>query len=54
MTDCPEKLTTGASLIVTLHIYILSQAFRPFKVSNKEEKSVPFTLNEALETEDER
>ncbi|KAF8913214.1 P-loop containing nucleoside triphosphate hydrolase protein [Gymnopilus junonius] len=54
MTDCPERLTTGSSLIVTLHMYILSSAFKPFKPSNKEENTVPFALNEGLETGDER
>ncbi|KDR85554.1 hypothetical protein GALMADRAFT_51611 [Galerina marginata CBS 339.88] len=53
MTDCPEKLTTGASLIVTLHIYMLASAFKPFKGSTKEEDPVQFGFNEGLETEEE-
>ncbi|CAA7268072.1 unnamed protein product [Cyclocybe aegerita] len=53
MTDCPEKLTTGVSLIVTLHIYLLAGAFKPLKTSGKDEDSVSFGFNEGLETEDE-
>jgi len=52
MSDCPEKLTTGASLIVTLHAYILESAFTPPTISRPDEKPVVF--NEGLETVDEK
>lgn len=29
MTDCPDRLTTGATLMVTLHVYVISTAFKP-------------------------
>lgn len=53
MTDCPDKLTTGASLFVTLHVYILSSAFKPPTLPHSEDPpNVMF--NEGLETLDER
>lgn len=52
MTDCPEKLTTGATLIVALHAYMLASAFTPPAVSQAEDKPVMF--NEGLETVDEK
>lgn len=39
MTDCPEKLSTGMGLMVTLHIYLLSEAFKPLHVSARQEGS---------------
>lgn len=53
MTDCPEKLSTGMGLMVTLHIYILSEAFKPSRVSNRE-KDANYSFNEGLETQEER
>ncbi|PPQ79873.1 hypothetical protein CVT25_002929 [Psilocybe cyanescens] len=53
MTDCPEKLTTGASLIVTLHIYLIASAFKPFKRTYNNDDSVQLGFNEGLETEEE-
>jgi DNA repair protein RAD5 len=53
MTDCPDKLTTGASLFVTLHVYILPSAFKSPTITRSEEPpNVMF--NEELETMDER
>jgi DNA repair protein RAD5 len=52
MTDCPEKLTTGVSLIVTLHAHILASAFTPPTISQPDDKPVMF--NEGLETVDEK
>lgn len=54
MTDCPEKLTTGASLIVTLHIYFLAGAFEATKKFQSNDASLHFGLNEGLESEEER
>lgn len=54
MTDCPEKLTTGASLIVTIHIYLLSGAFRTTKKCQSDDARVQFGFNEGLESEEER
>ncbi|KAF9566925.1 DNA repair protein RAD5 [Agrocybe pediades] len=53
MTDCPERLTTGASLIVTLRIYMLPTAFRPIKDSGKDEDTARLGFNEGMETEEE-
>lgn len=52
MTDCPEKLSTGMGLMVTLHVYILSEAFKPLRVSSQEDAS--FFFNEGFETQEER
>ena len=54
MTDCPEKLTTGASLIVTIHIYLLSGAFRSIKNFQSDDAHTPLGFNEGLESEEER
>jgi DNA repair protein RAD5 len=55
MTDCPEKLTTGASLIVTIHIYLLSGAFRTTtKKIQSGDARIQFGFNEGLESEEER
>lgn len=53
MTDCPEKLSTGLGLMVTLHIYILPEAFKPLRISSNEENS-SFAFNEGYETQEER
>lgn len=54
VTDCPERLTTGVGLIVTLKIYLLAAAFRPLKPSNTRDDTVQFGFQEGLETEEER
>lgn len=54
MTDCPEKLTTGASLIVTIHIYLLPGAFRSIKNFQSDDARIPLGFNEGLESEEER
>jgi len=54
MTDCPEKLTTGASLIVTLHIYLLEGAFNTSNKFQADDTNFHFGLNEGLESEEER
>lgn len=48
MTDCPEKLTTGASLIVTVDVYMLPTAFQ--SVAPSKEKLM---FNEGAETQEE-
>ncbi len=53
MTDCPEKLSTGLGLMVTLHIYILKEAFKPLRLSDNEENS-NVNFNEGYETYEER
>ncbi|KAH9486419.1 DNA repair protein RAD5 [Psilocybe cubensis] len=53
MTDCPEKLTTGASLIVTLHMYLIASAFKPLKRTFGNDDPVHLGFNEGLETEEE-
>jgi len=52
MSDCPEKLTTGVSLIVTLHFYIVASAFTPLRTSNSDELP-KLTFNEGAETNEE-
>ncbi|KAF9011125.1 SNF2 family N-terminal domain-containing protein [Cyathus striatus] len=52
LTDCPPKLTTGCSLIVTLRIYILASAFKPIKTSGLENPTT-MNFNEGIETEEE-
>lgn len=52
MSDCPEKLTTGVSLIVTLHFYIVASAFTPLSTSNSDELP-KLTFNEGAETNEE-
>ncbi|KAF8807924.1 DNA repair protein RAD5 [Phlegmacium glaucopus] len=53
MTDCPEKLTTGASLIVTLHIYLTEGAFKASDKLQADDTTIHFGLNEGLESEEE-
>ncbi|KAF8079094.1 DNA repair protein RAD5 [Lyophyllum atratum] len=53
MTDCPAKLTTGASLFVTLQVYILASAFKPPTISNPDEEH-NIMFNEGQETLDEK
>ena len=52
MTDCPEKLSTGMGLMVTLHLYLLSQAFEPLRISALQEDS-SYSFND-YETQEER
>lgn len=54
MTDCPEKLTTGVGLIVTLQIYLIASAFKPIKLGTREENTTAHGFNEGLETQEER
>ncbi|KAF8899229.1 DNA repair protein RAD5 [Infundibulicybe gibba] len=51
MTDCPDKLTTGADLIITLRAFLLPSAFRPPSVSKEDQK---LRINEDAITEDEK
>lgn len=51
MTDCPDRLSAGASLMVTLRAYMLPNAFDPFKAVHSDD--IVF-LREDLETPDER
>lgn len=39
MTDCPERLSTGASLIVTIDVYMLPAAFVPVGHATSEDRS---------------
>ena len=52
MTDCPDKLSAGASLIVTLKAYIRPNAFTPLKPFQSDDSKV--TLRQDLETLEER
>jgi len=52
MTDCPERLTTGAGMIVMLRFYFLPAAFKPLKVTSDDVIITGF--NEGQETEAER
>ncbi|KIM47670.1 hypothetical protein M413DRAFT_22297 [Hebeloma cylindrosporum] len=53
MTDCPERLTTGVGLIVTLHIYLLASAFKPLSLSRQSDEVTQLGFNEGLETQEE-
>lgn len=54
MTDCPDRLTTGVGLIVTMHIYITASAFQPLKSSGQGENTIHMGFNEGSETNEER
>lgn len=54
MTDCPERLTTGIGLIVTMRIYITAAAFESLKSSGQSENTTPMGFNEGTETHEER
>ncbi|KAG6830349.1 hypothetical protein H0H92_001142 [Tricholoma furcatifolium] len=54
MTDCPEKLTTGVSLFVTLQVYILASAFKPPTISSNSDEEPIHMFNEGQETLDEK
>ena len=52
MTDCPDKLSAGASLLVALKAYIRPNAFTPLKPFQSNDSMI--TLREDLETIEER
>ncbi|KAG6851386.1 hypothetical protein H0H93_005784 [Arthromyces matolae] len=54
ITDCPERLTTGASIFVTLQVYILESAFIPPTISSNQEVEPTLMFNEGQETPDEK
>ncbi|KAK0465497.1 P-loop containing nucleoside triphosphate hydrolase protein [Desarmillaria tabescens] len=51
MTDCPERLSTGASLIVTIDVYMLPAAFVP--VGRASENGSKLDFSEGSETQGE-
>ncbi|KAJ7292782.1 RAD5-like protein [Mycena rebaudengoi] len=53
MMDCPEKLSTGATLIVTANVYMLPSAFKPSNHSDTDNNPTPM-FNEGAETLDEQ
>ncbi|RDB29142.1 DNA repair protein RAD5 [Hypsizygus marmoreus] len=53
MTDCPDKLTTGVSLFVTLQVYILASAFKS-PTLNQTDDTRNTMFNEGQETLDEK
>ncbi|KIY50627.1 hypothetical protein FISHEDRAFT_39163 [Fistulina hepatica ATCC 64428] len=54
VTDCPEKLVTGTSIIISVEVYILPVAFKRLKTSGKDELPTKVVFNEGLETFDEQ
>ncbi|KAK0481797.1 P-loop containing nucleoside triphosphate hydrolase protein, partial [Armillaria novae-zelandiae] len=52
MTDCPERLFTGASLIVTIDVYMLPGAFVPVGRATSEDRST-LHFGEGSETQGE-
>lgn len=52
MTDCPERLSTGASLIVTIDVYMLPAAFVPVGRITSEDRST-LHFGEGSETQGE-
>jgi DNA repair protein RAD5 len=53
MTDCPERLTTGIGLIVTLQIFILPSAFTLPSTSVTPEDPPKVMFDEGRETQEE-
>ncbi|KAF8640564.1 hypothetical protein AX17_000226 [Amanita inopinata Kibby_2008] len=53
MTDCADRLNTGATLMVTLRAYLLPDAFRPLKTAQPS-GDPKVTFKEEQETPDER
>ncbi|KAJ7044998.1 DNA repair protein RAD5 [Mycena alexandri] len=53
MTDCPDKLSTGATLIVTADIYLLPAAFKPVRSDGGDDKPT-LMFSEGAETLDEQ
>jgi len=54
MTDCPEKLTTGIGLVVTLKFYLLPSAFSHPSTSAVPDDLAPrHMFNEGAETQEE-
>ncbi|KAK0198774.1 SNF2 family N-terminal domain-containing protein [Armillaria mellea] len=51
MTDCPERLSTGASLIVTIDVYMLPTAFVPVGRTSEDRSTLHF--DEGSETQGE-
>ena len=54
MSNCPERLTTGIGLIVTMRIYITAAAFKPLKSFGQSENATSMGFNEGTETHEER
>ncbi|CAK5264621.1 unnamed protein product [Mycena citricolor] len=56
MTDCPNKLTVGANLIVSADVYMLPTAFKPFGQETAQETATDktFLMSEGTETLDEQ
>ncbi|KAF7337701.1 DNA repair protein RAD5 [Mycena sanguinolenta] len=52
MMECPEKLSTGATLIVTADVYMLPTAFKPSNFETDQKPTVMFS--EGAETLDEQ
>ncbi|RDX51210.1 hypothetical protein OH76DRAFT_1347561 [Lentinus brumalis] len=52
MVECPQKLSTGADLILSLSVYMKPSAFKPPKLSSDDKAKVMF--NEGHETEAEQ
>lgn len=52
MTDCPERLSTGASLIITIDVYMLPAAFVPVGHTTSEHRS-KLNFSEGSETQGE-
>ncbi|KAJ6623172.1 SNF2 family N-terminal domain-containing protein [Mycena sp. CBHHK59/15] len=53
MMDCPDKLSTGATLIVTADVYMLPSAFQPSNPSDDDENHT-LMFNDGAETLDEQ
>ena len=55
MVDCPEKLHSGADLLISLSVYMLPEAFKSIGPSSKPKSSRDGAMwfNEGKETEEE-
>ena len=53
MVDCPEKLHTGADLLVSLSIYMRPAAFKRYEIKKDRDTGKEFWWNEGQETQEE-
>ncbi|KAF7307476.1 DNA repair protein [Mycena indigotica] len=54
MVDCPERLTTGCNLVISVGVYMLPTAFQPSKMDTDTNEKPPVMFSEGVETLDEQ
>lgn len=50
--DCPDRLTTGVSVILSVEVYLLQAAFQPIKVDKKEKEDSTYAREGAESIEE--